>query len=150
MKEIGVALENLKQWVFGTTIQPAVSEATLLKVIFWPDAFLLCSLLFAVLLVVAIFLFSRKVTRLKIKSNAATVLALLFFRLVCFVGLVGTASATARMFFFLFGERTASGGNEAAVTAFTILFLIPAILCSALVLACGMAMVFLLGVKLQK
>ena len=40
--------------------------------------------------------------------------------------------------------------NQAAVTIFSIIFLIPTFFCAALVLVCARAMGFLLGLKLQK
>lgn len=109
-------LENLKQLMFGTRIQPSASQATLFELIFWPDAFLLGSLLFSTLLLVAIRLFFRKMTLLKIRAGVISVSVIFLFRFVCFLMLVASVSATARMLFFVFGEsggaRWESGGRQ--------------------------------------
>ena len=145
-----MSLDDIRQIIFGTTVKPLASRAPLLDVIFWPDGFLLFSFAFSVLLVVAISLLSQKITPLRLKSNAASVSAVLMARLVCFVFLVGAVSATSRMLLFIFGESGGGDGNQAAVTIFSLLFFIPALLCALLALACGATMYFLLSLKLQK
>ncbi len=143
-------LENLKQLMFGTRIQPSASQATLFELIFWPDAFLLGSLLFSTLLLVAIRLFFRKMTLLRIRAGVISVSVIFLFRFVCFLMLVASVSATARMLFFVFGESGGRDGNQAAVNIFSAILLIPTFLCASLVGACGMALCFLLGLTLQK
>ncbi len=145
-----MSLDDIKQIIFGTNVEPLASRSPLLEVIFWPDAFLLFSFALSILLVVAISFFSQKITSLKIKSNATSVSAVFIARFVCFVILVGSISATSRIFLFIFGESTEILANKAAVTIFSILFLIPAFICAFLAVACGVAMHFLLSLKLQK
>lgn len=147
---MGVDLDGLKLLMFGTRIQPSASSATLFDMVFWPDAFLLGALLFSILLLVAIRLFFRKMTVLKIRAGVISVSVIFLFRFVCFLMLVASVSATARMLFFVFGESGGRDGNQAAVNIFSAILLIPTLLCASLVGACGMALGFLLGLTLQK
>ena len=144
-----IRMDEFKIWLFGSSVPPDILRDKLVKVLFWPDAFLLFSVLFSVSLVVAIALTSRTTTVLAIKSNVASVSAVYVVRFVCFLALVGASSATARMMLFIFGGSSGGDGNQAAVTVFSLIFLVPALLGVSLVAVCGMAMRFLLGLKLR-